>query len=496
MRIEHVLWVLGLMLRPFALLMLLPALVDFLDGAYLPAITFVATGALAYLVGMLLARTRGDTEAIGRVEAIATVASAWLVAAIFGSIPYIQQDLGVVDSLFESMSGFTTTGSTIFLAEHWERLSRGLFFWRAMTQWLGGMGIIVLFVAILPALAVAGRQMFFTEAPGPEEEALTPRIRHTAAALWKLYIGLTALEAILLTLVGGMSFFDAVCHSFTTLAAGGFSPHPQSLAGYSAAAQWIVIPFMFLAGASFALQFRALGRPKALRRDSEFRVYALLTLFMAAAIASLLAWHHGHDFEEATRHGLFQTASILTTTGYASEDFNFWEPAAQMMLAMLMFVGGCAGSAGGGPKVVRIMVLFKILGREVFKSLHPRAVRVVRVGDRPLPEETTRQITGFLVAYLCIFGLVAAAVAIIENDMTIGLTGSIVTLGNIGPGYGAVGPMETFGNLATSTKLILFFNMWIGRLEVMTVLILFHPDLLRTVLRQTLLRRRLARTKA
>jgi trk system potassium uptake protein TrkH len=495
MRIENVLWVLGLMLRPFAALLLLPALVDFLDGDSLSGITFVATGVLAFLVGSLLARMRGDTATIGRVEAMATVASAWLVAALFGSIPYIQQDLGVVDALFESMSGFTTTGSTIFLAEHWERLSRGLFFWRAMTQWLGGMGIIVLFVAILPALAVAGRQMFFTEAPGPEEETLTPRIRHTAAALWKLYIGLTALETVLLTFFGGMSFYDAICHAMTTLAAGGFSPNPQSLAGYGAAAQWIVIPFMFLAGTSFALQYRALFRPKALGRDTEFKVYALLTLGIAVSIAILLSWHHGHGPEEALRHGLFQTASMLTTTGYASEDFNLWEPAAQMMLGILMFVGGCAGSAGGGPKVVRIVVLFKFLGREVLKALHPRAVRVVRVADRPLQVETTRQITGFLVAYLCIFGIVAAAVAIIENDMTVGLTGSIVTLGNIGPGYGAIGPMETFGNLATGTKLILFFNMWIGRLEVMTVLILFHPDLLRTLLRQTLLRRRLHRTK-
>jgi len=484
MNLNNVLWVLGLLMRPLAVLLLLPAAIDFGYGNMFPGVTFVATAVLTALVGVLLTRAKGRAQDVGRIEAMAIVASAWLMAAVVGSVPYMQQGLSLIDSLFESMSGFTTTGSTILLSHHWDQLSEGLFFWRAMTQWLGGMGIIVLFVAVLPALAVAGRQMFFAEAPGPEDEALTPRIRHTAMALWRLYIGLTILEALLLWTLGGMTLYEGVCHAFTTLAAGGFSPNGRSLAGYGAAAQWIVIPFMFLAGASFALQYRALRRPKVFTRDTEFLTYASLVLLAGLTIAVIIARPPGHDFEASLRHGLFQAASILTTTGYASEDYNLWAPGALMVLGSLMFIGGCAGSAGGGPKVIRVIVLMKYTAREVLIALHPRAVRLVRVGGRPVPRDTMRQITGFFVAYVTIFSIVAIVTGVIENDFNVGLTGTIATLGNIGPGFGVLGPMETFGTLSTSTKLLFLFTMWVGRLEVMTVLVLFHPDMLRTVAQQ------------
>ncbi|MHC4492159.1 MAG: TrkH family potassium uptake protein [Planctomycetota bacterium] len=483
MRPRNVLGILGLILRPFALVLLVPAAVDLYYGRPDAAAVFVATAAAAFGLGLLLRRMRAETQDLVRIEAMAVVASSWLLAALFGSVPYMQQGLAPIDALFESMSGFTTTGSTIFQREDFIRLSRGLIFWRAMTQWLGGMGIIVLFVAVLPALAVAGRRMFFAEAPGPEEEALTPRIRHTAAALWRLYIALTGIEAMLLVSVGDMSLYDAICHSFTTLAAGGFSPNGRSLAGYSAAAQWIVVPFMFLAGASFALQYRALKSPKVLVRDTEFRTYVGIVVFAGLSIAVLIAGTPGHDFEASLRHGLFQATSILTTTGYASEDFNLWQPGALMVLGCLMFIGGCAGSAGGGPKVVRVVIIAKFLAREVLVALHPRAVRMVRLGGRPVQRETLRQIVGFLVAYVTIFALVAVLVGVIENDLSVGMTGSIVTLGNIGPGFGAIGPMESFGPLSPFSKLLFIFSMWVGRLEVMTVLVLLHPDVIRTALR-------------
>ncbi|MHC4732085.1 MAG: TrkH family potassium uptake protein [Planctomycetota bacterium] len=483
MRPRNVLGVLGLILRPFAVVLLVPAAVDLYYGRPDAAAVFVATAAAAFGLGLLLRRMRAETQDLVRIEAMAVVASSWLLAALFGSVPYMQQGLVPIDALFESMSGFTTTGSTIFQREDFIRLSRGLIFWRAMTQWLGGMGIIVLFVAVLPALAVAGRRMFFAEAPGPEEEALTPRIRHTAAALWRLYIALTGIEAMLLVSVGDMSLYDAICHSFTTLAAGGFSPNGRSLAGYSAAAQWIVVPFMFLAGASFALQYRALKSPKVLVRDTEFRTYVGIVVFAGLSIAVLIAGTPGHDFEASLRHGLFQATSILTTTGYASEDFNLWQPGALMVLGCLMFIGGCAGSAGGGPKVVRVVIIAKFLAREVLVALHPRAVRMVRLGGRPVQRETLRQIVGFLVAYVTIFALVAVLVGVIENDLSVGMTGSIVTLGNIGPGFGAIGPMESFGPLSPFSKLLFIFSMWVGRLEVMTVLVLLHPEVIRTALR-------------
>jgi len=479
MRLRQVLRVLGLLLRPFSVLLLVPAAVDLFYGNPWAAVSFAAAALLAFLIALLLHRLKGEMDEIGRVEAMGIVANAWLMAALLGSIPYVQQGLSFVDAFFESMSGFTTTGSTIFTAQHWHSITPGLIFWRAMTQWLGGMGIIVLFVAVLPALAVAGRRMFFAEAPGPEEEALTPRIRHTALALWKLYIALTALEVVLLKAFGGMSLFDSVCHAFTTLAAGGFSPHERSIAGYSATAQWIIVPFMFLAGASFALQYRSLRRPWRMVRDTEFRTYALLTLFAGLIIAWVLA--AGHDFEESLRHGFFQAASILTTTGYASDDFNLWSEGAMMVLLMLMFIGGCAGSAGGGPKVIRVVVLVKFLAREVLTAMHPRAVRKLRVGGRPLQEETARQVVGFFVAYLTVFAVVAVAAGIIENDLWVGLTGSIVTLGNIGPGFGALGPMASFGDLSVGTKLLFTFNMWVGRLEVLAVFVIFHPEVLRSL---------------
>jgi trk system potassium uptake protein TrkH len=482
MRLRQVFGLLGLLLRPYAVLLLFPAAVDLHYGNEVESGVFVACALIALGAAWWLARLRDREEEIGRVEAMAVVANAWLMAALLGSLPYMWQGLSPVDAYFESMSGFTTTGSTIFVEHHWAGLTEGLMFWRCMTQWLGGMGIIVLFVAILPALAVAGRQMFFAEAPGPEEEALTPRIRHTALALWKLYIGLTVAEVALLFFVGDMSLFDSICHGFTTLAAGGFSPNGRSLEGYGAAAQWIVIPFMFLAGTSFSLQYRAIKKgPGVMRRDPEFKLYALLTIFAALLIAVVLAGWSNHDFERSIRAGLFQAASILTTTGYASEDFNGWQQGALMVLFMLMFIGGCAGSAGGGPKVIRLIVLVKFLSREVLRTLHPRAIRKLRIGGRPIQNETAGQIVGFIVAYFAIFATVAVLAGIIENDLMVGVTGSIVTLGNIGPGFGALGPMETFGDLHAITKVLFIFAMWVGRLEVMAVFVLFHPDLLRSI---------------
>ncbi|MHC4960111.1 MAG: TrkH family potassium uptake protein [Planctomycetota bacterium] len=482
MRVRQVFGLLGLLLRPYSFLMLFPAAVDFYYGNLYPAVTFILCGIMALLVSRLLVKLRDKEEEIGRVEAMAVVANAWLMAAAIGCLPYIQQGLSPIDAYFESMSGFTTTGSTIFVAHHWDTLSEGLMFWRCMTQWIGGMGIIVLFVAILPALAVAGRQMFFAEAPGPEEEALTPRIRHTALALWKLYIGLTALEAVLLATLTEMTVYESICHALTTLAAGGFSPNPGSIMAYSATAQWIITGFMFLAGTSFALQYRAIvKRPTVLARDSEFRLYALITVMAALFMAVILAGWEDHGFESSLRAGFFQAASILTTTGYASEDFILWPQAAMMVLLMLMFIGGCAGSAAGGPKVVRVLVLAKFLAREVLRTLHPRAVKKIRVGGRALPEDTMGQIVGFFVAYGTIFLVVALAAGVIENDLWVGITGSIVTLGNIGPGFGALGPMATFGELSVLTKILFIFNMWVGRLEVLAVFVLFHPDLLRTL---------------
>jgi len=481
-RIGTVFALVGLLLRPFAAVLLVPGLIDLLGDRPYAATTFFATAAATFLVGHVLSRRRPDPRDLGRVEAMAVVALCWLAAAVIGAVPYMEQSFGPVDALFESMSGFTTTGSTIFREYDFIGVSRGLMFWRSFEQWLGGMGIIAVFVAVFPALAVAGRQMFFAEAPGPEDEALTPRIRHTASALWKVYAGMTAMEILLLRTVGGMSLFDATCHSFSTLAGGGFSPNPMSLAGYGAGAQWVVIVFMFLSATSFALLYRALRRPSLLLHDTEFRAYLWIALLAGVSVAALIAVPRAHGLEASLRHGFFQTMTMFTATGFASEDFALWPAAPLMIIGATMFIGGCAGSAAGGPKVVRIVVLAKFLGREILFALHPRAVRVVRLGGRALPSETLRGIVGFLIAYFATFAVGAVLTAVIENDLTVGITGSITTLGNIGPGFGPrIGPMATFADLSFLSKLIFTAEMWVGRLEVMTVLVLFHPDALRTL---------------
>jgi trk system potassium uptake protein TrkH len=395
------------------------------------------------------------------------------------------------------MSGFTTTGATIL--RDFTLYSRGLFFWRAMTQWFGGMGVLALFIAVLPALAVAGRQLFFAEAPGPSEERLFPRVRNTAIALWTLYAGLTLLEVIALTAVG-MPLYDSICNSFTTLAAGGFSPNPFSIGGYqNAAAEWVIIVFMFLAGANYSLQFQAVrGRPGKLFKDEEFRVYvgfifgAAIILFFAlnAFSRSLPAGYatsdgagvlEGAGIFTLIRQSIFQVLTILTTTGFATDDFNLWSDQGRMVLLLLMFVGGCAGSAGGGPKVVRHWLMAKAAFRELLRALHPRVVKPIRLGGRVVPTEIIRTITAFMLLYLLVFTFSVLVVCGQGARLLTGITASIATLGNIGPGFGAVGPMANYADLPNLSKLVLFANMWIGRLEIMTVLVLLQPDVWKSI---------------
>jgi len=425
------------------------------------------------------------------------VAFSWLVVALFGAIPYMWNDLGFIDALFESMSGFTTTGATIF--QDFNRYSHGIFFWRGFTQWLGGMGVIALFIAILPALAIAGRQLFFAEAPGPEKDRLTPRIRDTAIRLWGLYVALTALEVLLLK-ISGLPIFDAICNSLTTMSAGGFSPHPLSIGGYqNPTAEWIFIVFIFLAGANYSLQYRAFrGKPMALFRDEEFRVYAVVVLVSALLLGGLL-YNFSRQPSEAylvgapdggvlvdastetiARQSFFQVLTILTTAGFATDDFNLWSDDAKVILLVLMFIGGCAGSAGGGPKIVRTWLILKFALNELYRALHPRAVKPLRLGGRVVPPEILRSIVAFLLLYLLLFALSVVCLACLGSDLMTSITASIATLGNIGPGFGAVGPMVNYAHFHPLAKTLLIFTMWIGRLEVMTVLVFLQPDVWRT----------------
>jgi trk system potassium uptake protein TrkH len=416
----------------------------------------------------------GIVERLRRIEGLAVVAATWLLIAQLAAIPYVWAGLGPVDSLFEAMSGLTTTGATVF--RDFSAFGHGLFFWRALTQWLGGLGVIALFVAVLPRLAIGGRELFFAEAPGPTDEKLTPQLRDTAIALWKVYVALTLAEVGAL-MVAGMPGFDAVCNSLTTMAAGGFSPHPQSIAGYqSALIDWIVAGFMFAAGANFALQYRSVrGGRVAFIQDEEFRAYAGVILVGAVLLASVLL-RDGMALADAARHGMFQVLSILTTTGYASADFELWSDQAKIILFLLMFVGGCAGSAAGGPKIVRHLLMARLTLRELKRTLHPRAMLPVKLGGQPVPENTLRDVQVFMLFYLLTFAVGTAIVVALGADLITGISASIASLGNIGPGFASVGPMAHYADLHPISKIVLTLEMWIGRLEVMTVLVFLRLE--------------------
>jgi trk system potassium uptake protein TrkH len=342
------------------------------------------------------------------------------------------------------------------------------------------MGVIALFVAILPRLAIGGRQLFFAEAPGPTDEKLTPQIRKTAAALWSVYAALTAAQVVLL-MITGMSLYDSVCHAMATLAAGGFSPHPQSVMGYAnPAAEWVIIVFMFLAGANFALHYRALrGEFRPVLQDEELRAYAGIVIVTSILVVIFLGSAEGGVLYR-TRVALFQVLSIITTTGFASVDFNLWNDQARTILLVLMFIGGCAGSAGGGPKVVRQLLIARYTLLELRRTLHPRGVLPVKLGGRVVPDDVMRSVLVFFLFYLLVFAVCSVIVISFGADIVTGISGTIACLGNIGPGFNLVGPMASYADLHPVSRLTLIAAMWIGRLEVLTVLVLLRPEVWRT----------------
>lgn len=478
MRASVVAHTIGAFLRFFSLTFAAPLIVSLIYGERRDAAWFAAAGLASAVVGQLMMRARSArTDDLKRVEGLAIVAGSWLLLAHAAAIPYVAAGFGPIDALFESMSGLTTTGATVML--DFSQFGRGIFFWRSLTQWFGGMGVIALFVAILPRLGIGGRQLFFAEAPGPTDDKLTPQIRKTAAALWTVYAGLTLAQVVALVLAD-MPLYDSLCHAFTTLAAGGFSPHPLSVGGYrNPAAEWIVIFFMFAAGANFALHYRTLrGAFGSFAKDDEFRAYVGVIVVSAAMLFVFLR-PEAPALLERVRMSLFQVLTILTTTGYASTDFELWSPQAKMVLLVLMFIGGCAGSAAGGPKVVRQVLIARYTLLELRRTLHPRGVLPVKLGGRVVPEDVMRGVLVFFLFYLLVFAVTTVLVISLGADLITGLTASIACLGNIGPGLAGVGPMAHYGDFHPLSKIVLTAAMWIGRLEVLTVLALLRPEVWR-----------------
>jgi len=392
---------------------------------------------------------------------------------VFGAVPYLAYGLfGPVDALFESMSGFSTTGASVlndFDQPH------GLMFWRSLTQWYGGVGIVVLFIAVLRPLGAGAMRLFSAEATGPVPERLTPKIRDTARNLWLIYVGFSLLEVVLL-MAFGMNAFEAFCHTFSTMATGGFSPLGASIAAYNNLAfELIIVVFMFVAGGSFALYFAVIrGEPVRLFKNPEFRVYAgIMGVSVAAVAVSLMAskshFTAGHAFREA----LFQVVSIQTTTGYVTADFDLWNTFAKVLLVLLMFVGGSAGSTGGGFKVARIMVLFESARHELTRQMHPQAVLPLKLGGRVVPESVRLNVLGYFVLYVGIYAVGTLLVAASNVDLVTAATSVAATLNNIGPGLGAVGASMNYAFFDPFAKIVLTALMVIGRLELFAILLPF-----------------------
>ena len=482
MRLSYLANAIGTMLMYIGLVILTPVVVALLYGEHNSILPFVTASVIAVSAGYLFrkivpnASILENLNDVKKAEALFIVALCWISFGFVSAIPYLFFGFSPINALFEAVSGITTTGATILT--HFD-YPHAVFFWRSLTQWLGGLGIIVLFIAILPQFAVAGRQMFFAEAPGPTEDKFTPRIRNTASALWKVYLVLTLIEVGLL-IWAGMPAFDAVCNSLSTLSAGGFSPNAHSIMGYNSyAINWIVLVFMFIAGVSFNLQYKAIVKfnPFSCFKNEEFRVYLFSVLIMGAFIAgSLFLNHHTNWFENIT-NALFQVVSITTSSGFASVDFEKWNYTSKLLLFIVMFMGACASSAGGGIKLARWIVVFKSMKSEILRILHPNAVVNIKIDNKTVPSETIRQIIVFVFFYFLIFGVTAILISILEHNSAVGLTGAISSLGNIGPGVAVTtGPMGNYDNLHFISKFIFIVNMLVGRLELIPFMVMLQKD--------------------
>lgn len=441
-------------------------------------LTFVYSSGITLLVGIScwLVGQKEKNKELKKRDGYLVVTLGWLMMAFFGTLPYFFS--GTIefftDAFFETMSGFTTTGASIL--NDIEAMPKGILFWRSLTQWVGGMGIIVLTVAILPILGIGGMQLFVAEAPGIGPEKLKPRIKDTAKRLWLIYLGLTTLEMVLL-MFGGMSFFDAINHSLTTMATGGFSTKQDSIAFFdSAYIQYVIVFFMFAAGTNFTIiYFGIKGKFKKLWQNEEFRVYLLIAGLLSICVGVTIHLIGGTSIEQAFREGLFQTVSILTTTGYVSADYTQWMPFLTMLFFSLMFIGASSGSTAGGVKIVRHIILFKNSFLEMKRQLHPSAVIPVRLNHKAINRDITFQVLAFMMIYFLIFAVGSIAIALTGVDVMTAIGAAATSLANIGPGLGSVGPVNNFAHMPDASKWVSSILMLLGRLELFTVLMLFTP---------------------
>ena len=437
---------------------------------------YAATAAIGIGAGAALALAiRSDDWRLHPREGFLIVAAGWVLASVFGALPYVLTGaLGPVDAFFEAVSGFTTTGSTVLSGL--ESRPRGLLLWRSFTQWIGGMGIILFTIALLPLLGIGGMQLFKAEVPGPVKDKIRPRLVETARELWVIYVGLTVAECGAL-LLAGMPPFEAVCHSFTTLATGGFSTRDLSVGAFgSPAIEWVVTVFMMLAGVNFVLHYRLLhGRLAEVARDAELR-YFVGVVGGAVALLAVPLVLGAYGVGDGMRAAAFQAVSIATTTGYVTADFEVWPHFTQLVLLVLMVLGGMSGSTAGGVKSLRVVLSIRTLRVWSERLLHPSVVRSVKYAGRPVELDVLAGVWAFLTAYALIAAAAAAVLAALGYDLPTAFSAALTALGNVGPGLGAVGAYDNFAHLPALGKLVLAFCMLAGRLEVFALLMLALPQ--------------------
>lgn len=479
----------GLLLLVNGGFMLLAALVSFIYKDGVVSQILMAGIVTLFFGGLFMLITRNHKKEIQKREGYIIVTFGWLFMAMAGTLPYLFTGAipSVTNAFFETMSGYTTTGATIL--SDIENVPRGVLFWRSITHWIGGMGIIVLAIAILPLLGIGGMQLFAAEAPGPAGDKLHPRITDTAKRLWLIYVGYTVAETILLK-VAGMSFFDAINHSLSTVSTGGFSTKNASLAhwNHKPIIQYIVMIFMFLAGTNFVLSYFAFKTKfSKIFKDEEFRTYSFLIIGLTIVAVIFINWQANVEssvdgypmvfgaFESSVRHSLFQVLAIVTTTGFVSADFTQWTPFLTIFFFGLMFLGGSAGSTSGGIKIVRHLIMIKNGVMEFKRTLHPHAVLPVRYNDKSVQQPIVFNILAFFILYMLAFIIGVLVFSFLGLDFKTALGGAASSLGNVGPALGDLGPVENYGSLPIAAKWWATFLMLIGRLELFTVLILLTP---------------------
>ena len=438
--------------------------------------SFIITCSMTIAIGFILIQTRTPSLRFMFRESILVVSSSWILFSLVGAIPFVMSTpLNFSEAVFESMSGFTTTGASVI--NDIEALDHAVLFWRSLTHWIGGMGIIVLSLAIMPLLGHAGSNIYKAEVTGPTSDKLLPKLQSTAKLLWIVYVSLTLFQAILLKM-GGMNWFDAICHAFATLATGGFSTKNASVAAFdSSYIHWVITIFMFIAGTNFALHVQLfMGQLNSYKSNFEFRAY--LRIFMYASIGMILfniAFSEMDTFNihHIARDAFFQAISILTTTGFVSADYSQWHAGAQLFIFLLMMIGGCGGSTGGGIKVIRLLIVLKTSLYELKKVLHPQAVMQTKIGGKSVKEEVQANILSFFILYCVTIFITATLLCFTGLDIGTSLSAAVSSVGNIGPGFAGVGPVDNFSAISDTGKWILSLAMLAGRLELFTILLLF-----------------------